>query len=156
MTPGQYIALARDIAIVAGIALILWLVYRGGEDRVKAGDLKALQTEIQQQAETLQGWRNEATHANEQLSKDVAKINSEAATPVQHVWLREPSCPEPPVLPAASSQASREPAASGTVQPGVRTDATADRRDSIVAEFKRRWETALAECRAIDAQWPSP
>jgi recombination DNA repair RAD52 pathway protein len=140
--------------IVAGIAILLWLVYRGGEDRVKAADLKGLQAEISQQSKTLADWRKESNDANDQLSKDVAAINTAAAAPIQHVWVRDSSCPQPTVLPATAAKASPQPAATGPVQPGVRTDAESDRRDSIVAEFKRRWETTLAECRSLDAQWP--
>lgn len=154
MTPGQYIALARDIGIVAGLALILWFVYRGGEDRVKASDLKGLQAQIQQQAKTLDQWRKESNDANDQLSKDVSAINASAAIPVQHVWVRDTACPEPAVLSGTAGKADPQLASPGTVQPGVRTDAAADRRDGIVAEFKRRWETSLAECRSLDAQWP--
>lgn len=155
LTPGQVIALIRDTALVVGVGLILWFVYRGGEDRVKASDLKGLQAEIQHQADILSDWRKEATDANTQLSKDVSAINLSAATPVQHVWVREPSCSQPAVLPATAPKAAGQPATAGPVQPGVRTDAAADRRDAIVAEFKRRWETELAECRALAAQWPT-
>lgn len=155
MTPGQIIALIRDIGLLVGVGLILWFVYKGGEDRVKASDLKSLQAEIQQQAKTLSDWRKEATDANDQLSKDVSAINLSAATPVQHVWVRDAPCPQPAVLPATTPKAAGEPAPPGPIQPGVRTDAAADRRDAIVAEFKRRWETELAECRALAAQWPT-
>lgn len=156
MTPGQYIALARDIGLVVGVALILLFVYRSGEDRLKASDLKGLQTEIQQQAKTVAQWRKESTDANDQLSKDVSAINAAHDIPVQHIWVRDTSCPQPAVLPAAASRATGQLAPTGAVQPGVRTDAETDRRDSIVADFKQRWETVLAECRAVDAQWPQP
>ncbi len=89
MTPAQIIALIRDTALMAGVGLILWFVYRGGEDRIKAGDLKGLQTEIQQQAKTLATWHKESTDANDRLSKDVSAINAAHDIPVQHVWVRE-------------------------------------------------------------------
>jgi type II secretory pathway pseudopilin PulG len=154
MTPGQYIALARDIGIVAGLALILWFVYRGGEDRVKASDLKGLQAEIQQQAKTVAQWRKESTDANDQLSKDVSAINAAHDIPVQHIWVRDTACAQPAVLSPATSKASPQPAPAGGIEPGRGDAATADRRDFAVAEFKRKWETTLAECRALDAQWP--
>lgn len=154
MTPGQYIALARDIALLVGVAIIVLLIYRGGEDRVKASDLKSLQVQIQQQAKTLTAWRQESTDANTQLSKDISAINAAAAVPVQHVWLRNPSCPQPPVLPAASTKASQPPAAAGGTQPVGGDALDGARRDRLVAAFKQRWETELAQCRALDAQWP--
>lgn len=156
MTPSLYLAAARDIVILAAIGLLLWWVYRSGQNAVKASDLKGLQSEIQQQAKTLSDWRKEATDANEQLSQDVSAINAAAAIPVQHVWVRDTSCPQPAVLPTPAGKANGEPAAAGPVQPGVRTDAEADRRDAIVGDFKQRWETTIAQCRALDAQWPSP
>lgn len=152
MTPGQYIALARDIAIVAGLAIIGWLVYRGGEDRVKAANLRDLQTEIQQQAKIIEKWRGESTDAQKQLSADVAAIH--AAPVVVHDWVRQPSCPQPAVLPPAAPQAGGQPSAAGRAQPGRGDAAAADRRDFAVATFKAKWETVLAGCRALDAQWP--
>jgi hypothetical protein len=156
MTPGQYIALVRDTVLVVGVGLILLFVYRSGEDRLKAADLKGLQAEIQQQAKTLDTWRKESTNANDQLSKDISAINAAAAIPVQHIWVREPSCPQPAVLPTTTGQTSHEPPAAGGVQPGRGTDAETDRRDAIVGDFKRKWEIILAQCRALYSQWPEP
>jgi hypothetical protein len=152
MTPGQYIALARDIAVVVGLAIIGWLVYRGGEDRVKASNLRDLQAEIQQQAKTLEKWRGESTDAQKQLSADVAAITT--APVVVHDWVRQPSCPQPAMLPAAAAQAGSHPSADGGFQSGARAAPDGDRRDSAVAAFKQHWETVLAQCRALDAQWP--
>lgn len=154
MTPGQYIALARDIGLVVGVALILLFVYRSGEDRLKASDLKGLQAEIQQQAKTLTAWRKESTDANDQLSKDVSAINAAHDIPVQHVWVRDTSCPQPAVLPGTPAKASDDHPSAGGTEPGRGGAAASDRRDFAVAEFKRKYEIALAECRAVDAQWP--
>lgn len=154
MTPAQYLAVGRDIVILAAIGIILWLVYRGGQDHVKAADLKALQTQIEQQAKTLQTWRKESTDANDQLSKDVAAIN--AAPVVVHDWVRNDSCPKPTVLPATPAPAGRSAPSAGGPEPGPGDAARADRRDFAVQEFKRKYETAFAECRAVLTQWPSP
>lgn len=149
-----WLTVARDIALVAGIALILLLVYRSGQDRAKASDLKSLQAQIQQQAKTLTAWRQESTDANAQLSKDISAINAAAALPVQHVWLRNPSCAQPAVLPATAPKAREPTAAAGGAQRGGGDVLDGARRDRIVAAFKQRWETELAQCRALDAQWP--
>jgi hypothetical protein len=153
VTPGQIIALVRDIGLLVGVGLILIFVYRGGEDRVRSADLKGLQAEIQQQAKTIQTWRQESTDAQKQLSLDLAAIH--AAPVVVHDWsLREPSCPQSPVLPTTATQAGHEPSAAWGTQPGRGDAAEADRRDFAVSEFKRKWETVLARCRSLDAQWP--
>jgi hypothetical protein len=153
MSPTAIIALVRDTALLVGVGLILLFVYRSGEDRLKATDLKGLQAEIQQQAKTIQTWREESTDAQKQLSLDLAAIH--AAPVVVHDWsLREPSCPQSSVLPAAPSKASDQPPSAGGTQPGRGDAATADRRDFAVASFKAKWETILAGCRALDAQWP--
>lgn len=154
MTPAAILALLRDTALVVGVGLILWLVYRGGENSVKASDLKSLQAEIAQQAKILNQWHQESTDANDQLSRDVAAIH--AAPVVVHDWMRNDTCPKPPVLPATSAAASGQPASAGGSQQGPGDAARADRRDAIVADFKQRWETSLAECRAALAQWPRP
>jgi Tfp pilus assembly protein PilE len=151
VTPSAYIALARDIVVLAGISILLWLVYRGGENSVKASDLKSLQAQIAEQAKITDRYHDEATQANDQLQKDMLAIS--AAPVVSHDWVRNTSCPEP-VLPATAGQTSGQPAAAGGVQSGRGADAITDRRDSIVAEFKARWETEFAKCRALDTQWP--
>lgn len=151
-----WLSVARDIGLVVGVAIILLLVYRSGEDRVKAADLKSLQAQIQQQAKTLTDWRNEANHANEQLSKDIAAINIAAATPVVHNWVPQPACTKPALLPTTAPQAGPEHPAAGGVQPVGGDVPDGPRRDNIVASFKQRWETEFAHCRALDAQWPQP
>jgi len=151
-----WLSVARDIGLVVGVAVILLLVYRSGEDRVKAGDLKSLQVQIQQQAKILADWRIEANHANEQLSKDISAINAAAAAPVMHNWMPQPACPKPAVLPATTPKAGQPSTAAGGVQPGGGDVPDGPRRDRIVAAFKQRWETELAHCRALDAQWPQP
>lgn len=156
MTPAQYLAVARDLVILTAIGLLLWWVYRGGENAVKAGDLKALQADIQRQATIAEGWHKEATDATDKLSQDLAAIH--AAPVVVHDWtpagLRDESCPKQPVLPSAPAPAGSRDSEPGGAQPGRGDAAAADRRDFAVAQFKRKWEGVLAECRATLDQWP--
>lgn len=154
MTPAQYLAVGRDIVILAAIGLLLWWVYRGGQNAVRAADLKALQAEIQHQADILSKWRGESNDAQATLSREVAAIN--AVPTVVHDWVQQPACPKPAVLPATAPKAGNSPPAAGGVQPGPGEAARADRRDFAVAELKRKYETAFAECRAVLTQWPSP
>lgn len=152
MTPGQIIALIRDTAVVTALGFLLWLVYRGGEDRIKASDLKDLQKQIQDQAKIEDAWHQEATDANIKLQNTMAAIN--AAPVVVHDWVRQPACLSESVLPAATGQAGPPRPDAAGVQPKRGGDAQADRRDGIVAEFKARWATELATCQSFLDQWP--
>lgn len=153
MTPGQIIALIRDIAIVAGIGIILWLVYRGGEDRIKAGDLKGLQAQIKSQGQIIDRWHQESTDANDKLTADLAKINAAAAMPARPVWVcSQPDRPKP-VLPAPSGEAVHRDSPTGGTLDGAGPDRLRDIGPQL-KDFKQRWETVLAGCRAEHDQWP--
>lgn len=151
MTPSLIIALIRDVVVISGIGIILWLVYRGGEDRIKASDLKALQQQITAQAKIQETWHQEASDANNKLNQTLAAIN--AAPIVVHDWVRN-DCPKPSVLSAAAGQAAPARPDSAGVQPGRGEDAEADRRDAAIAEFKARWGAELATCQSFLDQWP--
>jgi hypothetical protein len=149
MTFSAYIALARDIGIALALGFIIFKIYGAGENAVKVSDLKSLQAQIAEQASTLEGWRQESTNANAQLSQDLATLHA-AATDKPPVWLCDrPASPRSPVLPAAAaSPDSPHPAVGGAVE-GPRRDI----RPQLEA-LKLKYETALAECRAGFAQWP--
>jgi hypothetical protein len=151
VTPGMYIALARDIGITLALAFLVWKIYSAGEDRVHASDLKSIQAQIVEQGKTLDRWRTEKSNANDQLSKDMATLHAPAVDKPP-VWLCDgPTSPRSEVLPAPAPKASPQlPAAGGVVQgPGRNI------RPAIEA-LKLKYETALAECRAEHAEWPTP
>lgn len=153
MTPGQIIALIRDIAIVAGIGLILWLVYRGGGNSVKAADLAALQAEVRAQGQILDHWHQESNNANATLTADLAKINAAAAIPTRPVWVcSQPSQRKSVLSPTAREAVDRDSPA-GAALSGVGSDRLRDIGPQL-KEFEQRWETILAECRAEHDQWP--
>jgi hypothetical protein len=147
MTPTAYIALARDIGIVLALAFLIYKIYGAGENAVKVADLKSLQTQIAEQARTLEGWRQESTDANTKLSQDLATLHADPKPPV---WLcNGPASPRSAVLPAApASTDSAHPSAGGTNQ-----RSELDIRPQLEA-FRLKYETALAECRAVYSQWP--
>lgn len=154
MTSSMYLALARDIGIVLALAFVIWRVYTDGKNSVKASDLKALQEQVAQQARIVDQWHTEATAANDQFSKDLHSINS--APVVVHDWVRtQPGCAKA-VLPATAASASGSAAAGGRDQPVSGPTVDGSRRDVIVADWKRFWETRLAGCRLEHAQWPTP
>lgn len=150
----NYFTMAKDLVILIALGAVLYLVYRGGEDRVRAKDLQGLQDQMKAQGRILEGWRTESKDANDKLAKDVAAINAAAANPVKHTWVCTQSGGKPTVLSGSAGQADSGHPAGGGVQPGPGEAIDGDRRDAIVAGFKQRWETTLAGCRAEDAQWP--
>lgn len=149
MTPGMYIALARDLGIALALAFIVWKIYGAGENAVKVNDLKSLQAQIADQAKTVDTWRQENTDANTQLSRDLASLHAPAPDKPP-VWLCDAApSPRRAVLssPAASTDSSH-PSPGGS-DDGRRRDI----RPQLEA-FKLKYETALAECRSVIAQWP--
>ena len=155
MTPSAYIALARDIAIVGALGVILWLVFRAGSDHVTAGDLKALQAQIATQAKITQGWKDQTDASNTHLASDLAAIRAASSAPVVHSWLLDaPACKGSGVLPPSPIQTPGGNSSSGSLIPGSGSNAEGHRRDAVIAAFKARWETVLASCRAEDQAWP--
>jgi hypothetical protein len=153
VTPSQILAIVRDFALAAGIGVIAWLIYRGGKDHAAADAMKALQAQITVQARTLDTWHQESAHANEKLSADMAKINAAAAAPSKPVWVCPPEGRERSVLPTPTSEAGGEHPVGGAALEGSGPDHARNIGPELSA-FKQRWETVLAECRALDAQWP--
>ncbi len=149
MNPISYIKLARDVAIFLALGFIVWMIYGAGKNSVKVSDLKQLQSQISAQAAILEGWRKDSDHANAQLSSDMAQIDAIVGAPKPPVRLCRSAGSKPPVLPSTASEAGSEPSGGG----GADTGPGIDLRPRVDA-FERKYETALAECRAALAQWP--
>lgn len=154
MKPSQLLALVRDIGVVVGIGLLLWLVYQAGKDRVSARDLKALQDQITQQSTIVDSWHQEAQNASQKLSTDMAAINAAAAAPHRPVLLCPPARSQRPVLPAPTGETGGAHPSAGTTFEGVGPDHARDIEPELTA-FKQRWEIVLAQCRSVLDQWPS-
>ncbi len=152
MNPIAIFTYIKDGVILVVLAVLVFVVYRAGEDRVKSSDLTGLRDELKTQATQLTNWRNESSHAATQLASDVAKINS--APLVVHTWVRDSSCPKPTVLPPAPGEAPSGNTAAGGFQSGLGEVPSATWRDQVVNEFKKKYETQFAEWRAEDASWP--
>lgn len=149
MTPGMYIALARDIGIALALGFLVWRIYGAGENAVKASDLKSLQAQITEQSQTLGSWRQESTNANDQLSRDLATLHAPAADKPP-IWLcNAPPSPRSQVLPATAASADSAHSGAGGTDEGRRRDIRLQ-----VESLKLKYETALAECRSVIAQWP--
>jgi hypothetical protein len=155
LTPSAYLALGRDIAVLVVLGVIVWLVYRGGEDHVRSADLKALQAQIEAQEKITQGWSKQNDEANTRLSADMAAIRAASSAPVQHNWVLDSSC-KGSVLPSASSGPSSLNSTPGSIQPEPGSVSEGHRRDEVTAQFKAQWEIPLAQCRAALEKWPRP
>jgi hypothetical protein len=153
VTPAQIIALIRDTALVAGVSLILWFVYRGGEDRVKAADLKGLQDELHQMAQISDRWHQESTDANAQLAHDMAAIHAAASVQRPSVLLCDQPAASASLLPGTAAAPAPASAGGGGAVAGSRGDSVRDIRPQLEA-FKLKYESALAGCRAALASWP--
>jgi hypothetical protein len=143
------VTLIKDGVIVLALAVIIYMVYRAGEDRVTAKDLQGIQDQMKRQGEILAGWRQESTDANSKLSADVAKINADAAGPHQPVWLCGQAASKPTVLPTPARKAGTSDPTGGRTVEGARRDIQPQ-----LTAFKQRWELILAGCRAEDNSWP--
>ena len=154
MTPAAIYTAVRDFLIIAAIAFVVYRVFVDGKNAVKAGDLKALQAQMSQQNEIVTQWHTQATKANEQLSQDLHAINT--APVVVHDWVRPSDSCAKAVLPVAPAATGNSSAAAGGDQPVGGTTAEGSRRDIILADWKRFWETRLADCRVLYDGWPQP
>lgn len=156
MTPTQILALVRDLVVLVALGFIVYVLIKFGEDRVTAKDMKAVQTQLTNNASTQARWQTEASHAIAQLhteNADTARAIGQQHAPI---IVRIPASGSS--LPAAPAAAAGQPACPGgpaagpgeNPQPaGVDVDIRAQ-----VNAFELRYEEALANCRSVLAQWP--
>lgn len=154
MTPAAIIALVRDVVILVALALLVWLLIQFGRDRVKIVDMKAVQTQLAHNARQAQEWKDAADHATTIRDQELAQLRATAAQPRPAIRVCHEASPRS--VPIDPATASREPAPSGGIVPGPRGDSElgTDIRPQI-EQFKLKYESALAECRAALASWPS-
>lgn len=140
MTPGQYIALARDVLIVAALGFVIWFLYHSGRQAAQVAQMEALEKQVQANAHQEMIWQQEHNDALAELSSELSSINGSIArnhTPV--IVQNRPSGG----VPGDPAKAANQPPESGGV----------DIRSGVNA-FESKYETALAECRAALASWP--
>lgn len=153
MSPAAIIALIRDAVILGAVLAILWFVHRADTDHVKVTDLKAIQSQLADNAIRAKQYAQEAADAQAQHSHDVETISAAvAAHSAQPVFVRIPASPSP--LHGLPATANDQSTASRSSNPGSR-DAVPpiDIRPGIIA-FEQRYENALGECRQALASWP--
>lgn len=160
MTPGMWLAAIKDIIIVIAIIFIGWFVWHAGQQNVHVDDFKALQKNIQQNAQQEESWRADKSIADQKLASDVAKINSPggvSSAPTKPVFVcsypassgKLPAHPGPTV----DSGATTGTAVAGPGQGSQPAPVVFDARSQL-EEFKAKYETSLAECRNMFDTWP--
>lgn len=153
MSPTAIIALIRDAIIVGAILTILWFVHRADADHLKVTDLKAIQSQLADNAIRAKQYAQEAADAQAQHSHDVETISAAIAAHADQPIRLCVSASASPVH-AFPATASDQSAASGSAHPGPGEPIPPiDIRPGII-QFEQRWENALDECRQALNSWP--
>lgn len=153
MTPTAILALARDIAIVGALAFVIWWIRNDGANSVKLQDLKALQSQLADNALRQHQFAQEVSDAQTQHAHDVETITAAiAAHSAQPVLVRIPAGPSP--LHGVSATTGDQSAAGGPAHPGSGESVPSiDIRPGLIG-FEQRYENALNDCRQALASWP--
>ena len=154
MTPKEIILIIKDGCILAAVLFIGWFVWNSGKNTVKVGELKALQRAVQSNAAQERNWQEVYTNADKQRQLELASIRSDIANRRSPVYvMRYSSGPRlsgdsGKTRPNGADSSSRR-ANWGSGSNSVRVDI----RPSL-AEFERKYETALADYRNCMNKWP--
>lgn len=153
MSPATIIALIRDAAILGALGFVILWIRNEGAQSVKKQDLKAVQSQLADNALRQQQYAQEARDAQTQHSHDVETISAAiAAHSAQPVFVRVPAGPGP--LHGVSSATGDQSAPSGSTHAGPGEPIPPiDIRPGLIA-FEQRYENALDECRQALASWP--
>ena len=141
MNPLQIIALAKDAAITVAVVFVIWFVYHSGSNAVKVADIQAVQKQLATNQATQERYRNEINDAFAEQSSQMGNLAHSIDAQRKPVIVRvAPSGRALPGDPASPADPSPQ---TGTVdiRPGVNA-------------FERKYEQALAECRALKESWP--
>lgn len=152
MTPGQIIALIRDAVIVGAVLAILWFVHRADTDHIKIADFKAVQTQLQENAQHAAQYAQQSQQADERQAQDLAQVSAAIAAQRSPIWLRGPSNPSPVSCPTPSP--GPQPASAGRAVEPPRADSQPVNIREPINAFEGRLETIVADCRAALAKWP--
>src|SRR5277367_3530703 len=97
MTPAAIISIIKDVAIVAVLGIAIYIFISYGKDIVKVADIKAVEKQLQANAETEATWKKEQNDADAKHSKDLADIAGAIGNQHSPVFVRGPAsvCPVP-------------------------------------------------------------
>lgn len=157
MTPGEIVALIKDLVILAAVAVLAWLLITFGKDLVKVSDMKAFQKQLAASQALETQWRSNQDNANLKRDQALAQVNASIAAQHAPVLLcRQP--PTPHALPAVPAQTAGSGASPGGPDAGPGGDPGApdpvDVRPAINA-FEIKYEKPLADCQAVLDGWPT-
>lgn len=148
MTPGAIISLIKDAIIIIAIGLVVYFLINYGKDIVKISDMKALQKQIQANADTIEKWRKESIDADTKRSADLAQVAATIDKQHTPVFVRNPpgSC----TVPSTTSKAGDQPS-----QPAGSDQGRGIDYRPAVNQYESKYSTALIECYAALDKWPS-
>lgn len=133
----EYLALAKDVCIVAAVGFLVFFVYHSGANSVRVHDIEAVQKQIAANAAI------EARHHDE-INDAFAEANSQFGNIAHSI-----DAQRKPVIvriPPSSRAVPGEPATSVDPDP---SGGGLDVRLGINA-FERKYESALSQCRALN------
>lgn len=154
MSPTVIIALIRDAAILGALGFVVLWIRNEGAQSVKKQDLKAVQSQLADNALRQQQYAQEARDAQTQHSHDVETISAAiAAHSIQPVLVRIPAGPG--TMHGVSATTPGQPTSRGGTHEAARDDpeSAIDVR-AAVSQFELTYESALADCRQALAIWP--
>lgn len=147
MTVTQIIALVRDLMILILLGVILWVVYRAGENHDLKNQVTALQRAVEANAQTEAQWTKEARDAEVKRQTESAAILAVVGKHSDPIRLCNKDSSSGMSKGAAASPGDL--ATAGTNDGGSGKDI----RPAVTA-FEIKYEGYLAACRSILAGWP--
>lgn len=154
MNPAAIIALVRDAVFLGAFAFIIWWAHHSGENLVKIQDMKAIQSQLADNALRQKQIAQEVSDAQAQYRRDMetvsAAIASHSAEPIRLCVSARPG----PVHGISTTTADQPAGSRGADAPARGdSDSTLNVRAAI-SQFELTYESALADCRQALASWP--
>ncbi len=150
MTPGQILALIKDLVILIAICVVIYFFVTYGRNLVKVQDMAAVQKQLAANTSTEARWRQEREDADKNRDEQLAKVAGAIGQQRAPVYIvRNP--PNPGPLPGNPGPADHPACPAAGPDPGPRVDS----RPAINA-YELKYSTALIECYAALDSWPKP
>jgi hypothetical protein len=134
---------------VLAVAWLVWFIYHAGQNAEIKRDLAAIQKQLAVNAQKQAEWAEESKNAEAQRAVDLQAVGNAIADQRRPVIVRIPSSggtvPSTPAAPPSG------PACPGGAREGAGKDI--DVRAAI-NQFELKYESYLASCRSVLAQWP--
>lgn len=155
MTPTQILSLARDVLIIGALAFILWYVHTAESDRVKVHDLAALQKQLALNQVQENTWRSQQNAAAQKRDTDLASVRELIASHSAPILVCPHPTQHPSAVPTPPGQAPGTPASPWGADKGPGGGIEPIDVRPRIKSIEEKYETALAECRAMADSWPT-